>query len=109
MCCNLQNFIGADGTNGEARDNFNTYREQDGLAGLFMESRGVDREAPQWGTLALSTPQQDSISHRTAWADVTWGDSLLDFWDDFNEDGAVEERERDISAQLALSQSHDLG
>ena len=113
VCGSLQNFIGADGTSGEARDNYNAYREQDGLAGIFMASEGVNPEAPQWGTLALTTPypageqasphrdggieggETAAISHRTAWANVTWGDSLLDFWDDFGEDGKLEERERD--------------
>ena len=58
----------------------NSYREQDGLAGIFMGSDGVDRESAQWGTLALTTPQADGITYRTAWANYSWGDSLLDFW-----------------------------
>ena len=72
----------------------NTYREADGLAGIYMESAGVDRDAPQWGTLALSTPQRAGITHRSAWANYSWGDSLLDFWDDFSDDGRLEEREQ---------------
>ncbi len=95
VCASLQNFIGADGTAGEARDNFNTYREADGLAGLFLQSNGVDKDAAQWGTLALTTPSRDGITARTAWANYSWGDSLLDFWDDFSEDGRLEERDRD--------------
>lgn len=95
VCGSLQNFIGADGTSGAARDNFNSYREADGLTGLFMQSAGVDPEAPQWGTLALATPQRAGITHRRAWANYSWGDSLLDFWDDFSEDGQLDERERD--------------
>ena len=103
VCGNLQNFIGTDGSGGAANDNFNAYREADGLAGIFMQSRGVSPDAPQWGSLALTTQPpsvppssrgEGGITYRTAWADVTWGDSLLDFWDDFGEDGAVEERER---------------
>ena len=95
LCGSLQNFIGADGTSGAAKANSNTYREQDGLAGIFMSSDGVNPDAPQWGTLALTTPEANTITHRTAWANVTWGDSLLDFWDDFSADGALEERDRD--------------
>ncbi len=95
VCGSLQNFIGSDGTNGEPRDNFNSYREAEGLAGLFMGSNGVDREAQQWGTLALTTPLRAGITHRTAWANYTWGDSLLDFWDDFSADGLLEARARD--------------
>ncbi len=104
VCGSLRNFIGTDGTNGAPRGNVNSYREADGLAGLVMESTGVDPKSPQWGTLALATPLppsvpptsqgEASISHRTAWANLSWGDSLLDFWDDFSEDGALEDRER---------------
>ena len=95
ICGSLQNFIGADGNSGEPIDNFNTFRKADGLAGLFMQSAGVDPDAAQWGTLALTTPQRSGISYRTAWANYTWGDSLLDFWDDFSDDGQLEERDRD--------------
>ena len=119
VCGSVKNFIGADGTSGAPKDNNNSYREADDLAGIFMESAGVNRDAPQWGTLALTTPLPPSIppsrqgdaggsvsslhpdegteggiSHRTAWANYSWGDSLLDFWDDFSEDGRLEERER---------------
>ena len=94
VCGSLNNFIGADGTSGAPKDDHNAYREADGLAGIFMESAGVSPDAPQWGTLALSTPLRARITHRTAWANYTWGDSLLDFWDDFSDDGRLEERER---------------
>ena len=110
VCGSLNNFIGADGTSGAPKDNRNSYREADSLAGIFMESAGVDRDAPQWGTLALTTPRAADgqasphsnggieggvITARSAWANYSWGDSLLDFWDDFSEDGRLEERERD--------------
>ncbi|MCY4020818.1 MAG: GH116 family glycosyl-hydrolase [Chloroflexi bacterium] len=94
VCGSLQNFIGTDGSSGACTNNVNSYRERDGLAGIFMRSDGVDRESAQWGTLALTTPLQEGISARTAWADYSWGDSLLDFWDDFSEDGRLEERDR---------------
>ncbi len=94
VCGSLQNFIGTDGNSGACKDNVNSYREQDGLAGIFMRSDGVDRESAQWGTLALTTPQADGITYRTAWANYSWGDSLLDFWDDFSADGRLEERDR---------------
>ena len=95
VCGSLQNFIGTDGTSGACRGNFNSYREEDGLAGIFMQSGDVDTDAAQWGTLALATPRQAGITHRTAWANYSWGDSLLDFWDDFSDDGQLEERDSD--------------
>ena len=94
VCGSLQNFIGTDGSSGACAGNVNSFRQADGLAGIFMRSDGVDREAAQWGTLALTTPQQGGITARTAWADYSWGDSLLDFWDDFSADGRLGERDR---------------
>ena len=95
VCGSLQNFIGKDGTDGECKQNINSYRNQDNLSGIFMQSDGVVNDAPQWGTLALVTPEQDNVTHRTAWANYSWGDSLLDFWDDFSQDGQLEERNAD--------------
>ena len=108
VCGSLQNFIGTDGNSGACVENVNSYREQDGLAGIFMSSDGVDRESAQWGTLALTTPRADGITYRRAWANFSWGDSLLDFWDDFSEDGRLEERERDGKANPTGSLSVSL-
>ena len=68
VCGSLQNFIGTDGTSGAANDNFNTYREADGLAGtIFMQSAGVDPDAAQWGTLALATPLIPPVKTGGGW------------------------------------------
>ena len=105
VCGSLQNFIGTDGNSGACVENVNSYREQDGLAGIFMRSDGVDRESAQWGTLALTTPQADGITYRTAWANYSWGDSLLDFWDDFSADGCLEERDRVTARTIRQARS----
>jgi len=100
------NFIGADGSNSainmwgnrdpfaSVKSNRNEYRTADGLRGVFMRSQGCPRDAEQWGTVALSTPASSGVSHRTAWADLSWGDGPLDFWDDFSADGKLDEREQ---------------
>ena len=95
VCGNLQNFIGTDGKSGQCKKNVNTYRRQDGLSGIFMRSEGCDPESAQWGTVALATLEDAGITHRTAWANYSWGDSLLDFWDDFSDDGQLEDRDQD--------------
>jgi non-lysosomal glucosylceramidase len=95
VCGSLQNFIGKDGTSGECQQNVNAYRNQDNLSGIFMQSEGVNSDSSQWGTLALVTPEQMTVTHRTAWANYSWGDSLLDFWDDFSANGQLEDRDAD--------------
>ena len=107
VCGNLRNFIGADGTSGECQGNFNTWRQQDNLSGIFMQSKGVDPESAQWGTIALTALEQSDASCRTAWANYSWGDSLLDFWDDFSADGRLDDRAQDgvdsPTASLSIS------
>ena len=56
-----------------------------------MESDGVDPDSEFYGTLALST-SADSVSYRTAWPKLSWGNTLLDYWDDFSTDGVLQER-----------------
>ena len=53
VCGSMPNFIGMDGTDGACGENRNRYRAGDGYRGLFMTSKGVDRQAAQWGTMAL--------------------------------------------------------
>ena len=93
VCGSLENFIGHDGSNGKAEKNVNEFRRTPALAGVFMRSTGVKPDAEQYGTIALTTTAQHAVTYRTAWAKLSWGNSLLDFWDDFGADGRVEERD----------------
>jgi uncharacterized protein (DUF608 family) len=103
VCGSLQNFIGSDGSNGKPARNANSFRHGRTLQGIFMSSEGVDPNAEQWGTMALTvltngslmslTSLRSLVSHRTAWANLSWGDTLLDFWDDFSADGKLEDRD----------------
>jgi len=97
------------------RANRNSFRKGQNVQGIFMDSEGVAPRAEQWGTIALTTPlahlaspgvsrgesgrraEQSSgaeagVSYRTAWLRQAWGGSLLDFWDDFSDDGKLQER-----------------
>ncbi|MBA3686228.1 MAG: hypothetical protein H0W72_13455 [Planctomycetes bacterium] len=94
VCANLENFIGNDKNTKGVKANRNRWREEKGLRGIAMETTGVDPKSANWGTLALATTTSGSLSHREAWAELSWGDSLLDFWDDFSADGALEQREQ---------------
>jgi len=100
----LPNFIGNDGFTLKfdefrgksfptgAVGNRNAWREDAGLRGVELVSDGVARTHPAWGTMALATTARRGVSHRTSWADFSWNDSLLDFWDDFSADGRLDER-----------------
>jgi uncharacterized protein (DUF608 family) len=78
-----------------------TIRKPGNLSGVFMSSQSIDPNAEQWGTIALATTATRGVTHRTVWANLSWGDSLLDFWDDFSADGQLEEREADVDNPIA--------
>ncbi|MDB6095505.1 MAG: putative bile acid beta-glucosidase [Verrucomicrobia bacterium] len=102
VCANLPNFIGMDGYdvrrnewNGRmepvgAKGNRNVFRATEALQGLRMFSDGVARTSEAWGTMALATTARAGVTHRTSWAQRSWGNSLLEFWDDLSADGALE-------------------
>ncbi|HEY8746226.1 MAG TPA: GH116 family glycosyl-hydrolase, partial [Chloroflexota bacterium] len=92
VCGSLQNFIGSDGSAGVPKANRITFRQTPEMRGLFMTTDGVAAEAEQWGTLALAVLGDGPVTHRTAWPEGNWGAGLLDFWDDFSADGALDER-----------------
>jgi len=100
----LPNFIGSDGF-AQSLDAFrgrlvptgtsggvNSFRDQDRLRGVFLESRGVAARHPAQGTLAIATTARRGVTHRTSWVGQGWSDALLDFWDDFSDDGKLEPR-----------------
>jgi uncharacterized protein (DUF608 family) len=99
---NLQNFIGEDGSSElipnahhpfrdgfQKFNNFNSYRESGNVKGIFFDSKGVDKESERYGTIALAILDSVKISYRTRWANYSWGDSLLEFWDDLTLDGEL--------------------
>ena len=107
ICGTIQNFIGEDGSQGKAIGNKNTFREENGISGIFFTSDGVDKKVDQWGDMSLTTFSKGNISYRTAWLPERWGSSILDFWDDLSWDGKLENRKDEVSnkpmASLAVS------
>jgi len=103
VCGNMPNFIGIDGSGrtkdwkGDliavgGRDNQNEFRQGQNVKGIFMSSKGVAARAEAWGTIALTTVSDATITYRTAWTGERWGSSPLDFWDDFSGDGKLQQR-----------------
>ncbi|GIZ09689.1 GH116 family glycosyl-hydrolase [Flavobacterium sp. UMI-01] len=91
---NIPNFIGFDGKVGKNYENTNTYKDEKGLKGIhFTANEAISKESAQWGTFSLTTNSQGEVSHRTAWKPGEWGNSTLEFWDDYTDDGLLEERE----------------
>ena len=83
VCGSLVNFVGP---GGGRRNNF---RGEGGLQGVCLDVEGVDPQDERWGSMALATTAAAQATYRRCWANVSWGDALLDFWDDFSTDGRL--------------------
>lgn len=85
----VPNYIGADGWSGTPVKNVNEYRSDAGISGIYMTSEGVDSLDVNWGTMALTTTESATVTHRTSWAPLGWNWTFREFWDDFIEDGEL--------------------
>ena len=124
VCGSIRNFIGKDGSkyhrfwNGEnnyegAKNNKNEYRSAENLKGIYFMPGEIDKEDPAWGTMALTTDTEGKVSYRTSSVNNDWNNAVLDFWDDFSEDGILVEKleqfDDDPMASLAVQQAIPAG
>ncbi len=101
---NMRNFIGQDGSNytrdwkGDfipvgAKKNINTYKEEQGVRGVYMTSDSVSKEDQAWGTIALTTPENETVTYRRSSSLNDWENAILDLWDDFSADGVLTDKQ----------------
>lgn len=98
----MDNFVGMDGSVAVisgwnsildykgTKNNRNTFKQNDKLAGIFMTSDSVPETSRAWGTIALTTPKNhagDVISYRREFNTSGWNSNFTDLWDDFSSDG----------------------
>ncbi len=120
VCGSIRNFIGKDGSKyrinwkGDkifegAKNNKNSYRKDENFRGIYFEPGEVDKNDPAWGTMALTTPNKNGVTYRTSSVSNAWGNSVLDFWDDFSDDGKLIEKEKlmddDPMASLSIQKT----
>jgi len=91
VCGMIPNFIGVDGWSGQPVDNKNEFRKAGSLSGIFMYSSRKDTNDINWGTMALTTPTEGTITYRTSWAKLGWNWTFREFWDDFISDGELKD------------------
>ncbi len=103
VCGTMRNFIGMDGSKtvrdwkGDpvpigASKNKNAYREAPSVRGIFMTSEGVEDDDAAWGTIALTTPETDSVTYRRSSTPNDWENATLDLWDDLSADGMLTDK-----------------
>ena len=117
VCGSMRNFIGKDGSKfhtdwkgdyiptGASR-NKNSFRQEEGLSGIYLYSEGIDKSDPAFGTIALTTNAPEGVTFRTSSRNDAWSNAILDFWDDFGADGELTEKtfsaDEDPMASLAV-------
>ena len=101
ICGSMHNVVGYDPVRPEnkvarlQKGNFNEFRpagKNGEWAGVFLGSKGVPQYDVAYGSMAIATDARKGVTYRTDWAHLSWGDVLLDFWDDFSADGRLENR-----------------
>jgi len=100
----IENFIGYDGVEGKAEGSVIEYREESDFRGLLLRSEKVPDDAPQAGTIAVVTLNEDA-SWRHWTTNKAWRSELLTFWDDFSEDGALNGHLESGSSHASLAAS----
>ena len=85
--------------------NLNQFIEAEAFRGLLYTSQKVAASDPNYGSLSLTTSWQ-TLNAQTRWYRGGWWDSCHRFWDDFSDDGQIEEI-RD--AQPSAENSSDVG
>ncbi|MBR1632251.1 MAG: hypothetical protein IJ686_00645 [Bacteroidales bacterium] len=100
VCGVIRNFVGRDGQSyrenwrGDrvptgAAKNCNRFCEGDGIHGVYYYSEGVSPADKAWGNFCLATDSDCEISYRTYSTRKKWSNSILNFWDDFSDDGII--------------------
>lgn len=88
----IPNYIGFDGHKNYIKQNQNSYRNRNGLKGVFMTTQSADSLDSRWGSMALTTAALGEVSYRTSWhPDLTWNGSVIEFWDDLKDDGMLKQ------------------
>jgi non-lysosomal glucosylceramidase len=94
ISASFQNFIGNDGAERFKPAYKNEFRRGNGFSGLFYSAEIKEGAIPQNGTIALVI-DGDKVSYNRHWARSSWRNDLLEFWDDFSEDGVLADHEAD--------------
>ena len=108
VCGTMRNFIGRGGDKGPDK-NKNEFRENQLVKGIYMSSEGVDPKDQAWGTIALSTIEKQNVTYRRSSINDAWCNAILNFWDDFSEDGLLTDKkeliDRNPMASLAAKKT----
>ena len=86
----------------------NEYRDSGPMRGLFLSAEGVEPDDLRYGSMSLVT-DHEAVTVKVTWLRGAWWDFLQDFWDDFVEDGRLENIDYELPAPGSRPDSGSLG
>ncbi|WP_194891762.1 GH116 family glycosyl-hydrolase [Catenulispora pinisilvae] len=98
VCGTLRNVVGREISGELPKTSSFTLRQLQGATVLLGTAAAVPADHEAAGTVALAALGSPADSHRLGWARRSWGDSLLDFWDDFAADGRLDPPDQTAAA-----------
>jgi non-lysosomal glucosylceramidase len=88
--------------------NFNEFKEDDELCGLYMHSNKYGADELPFGSMALVTTSSN-VTYKRAWLRGAWYDFLQEFWDDLTEDGRLTDLGYDTPSEDGKTDTGSLG
>ncbi len=70
--------------------NINEFKQNNGVSGLFLHSQKYAITDLKYGNMSLVTTNEHT-TYKTAWLRGAWFDFLQEFWNDFTDDGRLED------------------
>ncbi len=69
----------------------NSYRSEEGLAGIVMSNPALGAEEPMRGEFAICAANSGDarVTHWRGWPESRWWNAPMLFWDDFSDDGEL--------------------
>ncbi|MFC5447738.1 GH116 family glycosyl-hydrolase [Paenibacillus aestuarii] len=92
----------------EAGQNVNEYRTAAGFSGLHLYSNKYQSGEEKYGNLSLVTTNRQ-VTYKRAWLRGVWFDFLQEFWDDFAEDGRLNDLGYETPSEEGKTDTATLG
>lgn len=84
----------------------NEFREEAGFSGWYYTAKNLNETDMKFGSMSISMVKTKNISKKK-WLHGQWTDNAQDFWDDFSEDGKLEEQEEIEAVGSELLEHYD--
>ncbi|MDQ0059486.1 GH116 family glycosyl-hydrolase [Paenibacillus harenae] len=88
--------------------NVNEFRRAEEASGLYLHSEKWGTGDLQYGSLSLMTTNRN-VTYKRAWLRGAWYDFLQEFWDDFTEDGRLNDLGYDTPSAEHRTDTGSLG